>query len=197
MIDPLLIPLRPRIVGICRELGAKRVLDIASGTGAQCRLLGRAGFEAVGLDLSEEMIGLARQRKKPFASYVHASALDLPFDDAAFDVCTLVLALHEHSEAERSRMLAEARRVASDHIVIADYELPPHPSLNLAWRLIQIVEASAGSSHYAGFRDFLTQGALHGFIRRHRLASQIGGHSYFGTISMAAIPAEPTKPVES
>jgi len=33
-----------------------KILDIASATGAQCRMLGRAGIEATGLDLSEPMI---------------------------------------------------------------------------------------------------------------------------------------------
>jgi len=61
LLDPLIRPLRVRIVRLCRELGVGKILDIASATGAQCRMLGRAGIEVIGLDLSEPMIADAQR----------------------------------------------------------------------------------------------------------------------------------------
>ncbi len=188
LIDPLIHPLRPRIVRLCGNLEVNNVLDIASGTGAQCRALGRAGLMATGLDLSEEMIAHARRRGGRHVHYIRGSALDLPFADDSFDVCTLVLALHEHPEAERTRMLAEAMRVASRYLIIADYERPRRPWLNPPWQLIRLIEASAGSGHHTGFRDFAARRGLAGLAARHQLTA--GGilHSHFGTIALTAFP---------
>ena len=111
LFDPLIRPLRPKIVRLCRELGAREVLDIASATGAQCRALARADLCATGVDLSEAMIVVARQSSGRNVRYIVASAYALPFADASFDVCLLSLALHEHREEERRTMLEEALRV--------------------------------------------------------------------------------------
>jgi hypothetical protein len=80
-------------------------------------------------------------------------------------------------------------RVASHYVVIADYEIPPHPAMNLAWQMIRSIEALAGSSHHEGFRHFVTQGALTGFLARHHLASQAASPSHFATLRAVAIKA--------
>ena len=56
LIDPLVKPLRPKIVRLCSKHGMGTVLDIGTATGAQCRTLAAAGIHTVGLDLSEAMI---------------------------------------------------------------------------------------------------------------------------------------------
>ncbi len=62
-------------------LSAVRVLDVACGTGFLTRHL---RGEVVGLDLSEAMLEIARQRV-PGATFVQGDAFSLPFPDDLFD----------------------------------------------------------------------------------------------------------------
>ena len=189
LIDPLLRPLRSRIVRICLGCGARDVLDIASATGAQCRSLGRAGIQATGLDLAEAMIAAAKLRGGANAKYVLGSAYELPFSDGSFDASLLLLALHEHPEDERSLMVREALRVLRPDgtLVLADYTKPTHPTLHIPWQLIRLIESAAGAEHSAGFRDFVAHGCLEGLIERHGLAVVSKSRSHFGTIGIAVV----------
>jgi len=192
LIDPLVWPLRQKVVRLCRELDARTVLDIASATGAQCRLLARAGTNATGVDLSREMIASARRRGGRNVRYVCGSAFDLPFERGSFDASLLLLALHEHGKEERARMLAEALRVVSPggHLVIADYTRPEPPRFNIPWQTIRLIEGLAGPQHRAGFRDFVARGGLVGLLERHGLAPTGQGRSHAGAIGIAVIRME-------
>ncbi|MBU0595727.1 class I SAM-dependent methyltransferase [Candidatus Bipolaricaulota bacterium] len=192
LIDPMIYPLRPRIVRLCSELGARKVLDIASGTGAQCRMLGAAGMQATGLDLAEAMIATAERLGGANTEFVLGSATELPFASSSFDACLLLLALHEHQEEDRIVMLAEARRVLrpSGHLVIAEFQEPARrQSLHVPWQLIRFIEHSAGDEHHAGFVDFVSRGCLSGILHRHGLEPVRELRSHFGTIRVAAATA--------
>jgi len=189
VIDPMIYPLRPKIVKICRQLGAQEVLDIACGTGAQCRMLGRAGIQATGVDLAEAMIEAAQRLGGSNTDYVLGSATELPFSDGSFDACLLLLALHEHQESERVVILREALRVLrpEGHLVIADFAEPEHPAAHLPWRVIRFIEHTAGDEHNAGFLDFVDRGCLNSLVERHDLAVVGEAQSHFGTIRIAVV----------
>jgi 2-polyprenyl-3-methyl-5-hydroxy-6-metoxy-1,4-benzoquinol methylase len=53
--------LTDHILAVCRQVSAKRVLDLGCGNGALCGALSAAGFDVVGCDPSEDGIGFARQ----------------------------------------------------------------------------------------------------------------------------------------
>jgi SAM-dependent methyltransferase len=189
LIDPLLSVLRLRIVRLCRKLGIVELLDIAAATGAQCRMLGRVGIRTIGLDLSESMIAAARRQGGNNVRYIQGSAYALPFDAASFDGCLLSLALHEHSEEERTLMLDEALRVLhpSGHLIIADYTRPSHPVFHIPWWVIRFIEGISGRGHRTGFRDFMRRGGLDGLLGRHALAPIDQMSSHFGTIGIAVV----------
>jgi demethylmenaquinone methyltransferase/2-methoxy-6-polyprenyl-1,4-benzoquinol methylase len=91
-----------------------RTLDVACGTGY---LTQRLPGEVVGLDQSARMLAEARARL-PATTFVQGDALALPFADgdfgrvfASYFYCHLV-------EDERARFVAEARRVASELVVL-------------------------------------------------------------------------------
>ncbi len=190
-IDPLLRPLRPRIVRICGELGAREVVDIASATGAQCRALGRAGIRCTGVDLSSSMIEAAQQIGGRNVDYVHGSAYALPFGDEQFDTSLLLLALHEHSEPERTAMLGEALRVtrSDGRLIVAEYTPPKRSVIHPPWWAIRLIEAVAGEEHRAGFRGFVAGGGLDGLLKRHDLCVARRARSHVGTIGIAVVPA--------
>lgn len=105
---------RTRLEGWIADLPLARTLDVACGTGFMTRHL---HGEVVGLDQSETMLDVARAQA-PNAEFLRGNALDLPFDDGAFDrVFTSYFYCHLE-EPERRRFLAEARRVARDLVVV-------------------------------------------------------------------------------
>lgn len=62
----------------------ERVLDLACGTGNAALLAAAAGARVTGLDSAPRLVEVARERV-PDAEFVVGDALDLPFDDGAFD----------------------------------------------------------------------------------------------------------------
>ncbi|MDX6387569.1 MAG: hypothetical protein QOD85_1371 [Gaiellaceae bacterium] len=104
-----------RLADAIASLPPLRTLDVACGTGFLTRHL---RGEVVGLDASERMLAEAR-KQVPSASFVQSDALSLPFEDGAFDrIFTSYFYCHLEPE-ERSRFLAEARRVAPELVVVA------------------------------------------------------------------------------
>jgi len=186
LIDPLLAPLRQRIVDICKRYGANCVLDICSATGEQCILLGRAGIRAVGVDLSEGMVEFARTRKPDTVEFFRQSALDLDFETDSFDCVILSMALHEHSHKEQHRMVEEALRVLRPDgvFVLAEYASPKGFRARLAWLFIYLIERSAGQKHFRNFRRFVRAGGTDRLKREFTLSVLDGHRFYYSTIEM-------------
>jgi demethylmenaquinone methyltransferase/2-methoxy-6-polyprenyl-1,4-benzoquinol methylase len=105
---------RTRLVDALGGLPPARTLDVACGTGFLTQHLPGT---VTGLDQSASMLALASARV-PRAGFVQSDALRLPFLDGAFE---RVFASHFYGhleEPERVRFLAEARRVASELVVV-------------------------------------------------------------------------------
>jgi SAM-dependent methyltransferase len=74
--------------------GPGRLLDLGCGTGAKTLAFRDAGWEITGVDVSEDMLRLARGRG---LDVVRANAAALPFDDATFDA---VVSLWTHTDVD-------------------------------------------------------------------------------------------------
>jgi ubiquinone/menaquinone biosynthesis C-methylase UbiE len=96
------------------SLRPARTLDVACGTGFITRHL---PGEMTGLDQSEAMVSVARERV-PGASFVVGDALALPFADGSFERVFASFVYCHLEEPERLRFLAEARRVAPELVVV-------------------------------------------------------------------------------
>ncbi|HZC28576.1 MAG TPA: class I SAM-dependent methyltransferase, partial [Gaiellaceae bacterium] len=104
-----------RLADVVSALPPRRTLDVACGTGFLTRHL---RGEIVGLDASERMLAIARERV-PHARFVRGDALDLPLDDRSFErLFTSYFYCHLEADA-RARFVAEARRVADELVVVA------------------------------------------------------------------------------
>jgi SAM-dependent methyltransferase len=102
------------LIAALEALPPARTLDVACGTGYLTQHL---GGEVVGLDQSGSMLAEAR-RRLPDGEFVQGDALTLPFPDRAFDrIFTSYFYCHLVEE-ERMRFLGEARRVASELVVL-------------------------------------------------------------------------------
>ena len=86
--------------------GSGRLLDVGCGTGAHTAILLEQGWDAVGVDISEDQLRLARERG---VEAVQADAAALPFDDATFDA---VVSMWTHTDVEDfTALLREVARV--------------------------------------------------------------------------------------
>lgn len=105
---------REAIIDIVRQLPPARTLDIGCGTGFMTQHL---PGEVVGIDRSEEMLVIARERA-PNATFVAGDALTLPFEDDSFERAFVCVFYGVLPERQQRRLLHEARRVARDLIVV-------------------------------------------------------------------------------
>lgn len=105
-------------------------LDVACGTGdlafALRRAVGPRG-RVVGLDFSEEMLAVAREksgRNQLWVDFVHGDLLHLPFADGEFDACTVGFGIRNVPDIERA--FAEMGRVcrSGGHVVCLEITRP-------------------------------------------------------------------------
>ena len=103
------------LAGMLAPKTAERVLDIGSGLGGPARYLAHVyGCRVTGIDLTAEFVTTAadltrRAQLGDRVAFQQASALDLPFPDASFDLAwSQNVAMNI---ADRARYYAEMRRV--------------------------------------------------------------------------------------
>jgi SAM-dependent methyltransferase len=95
-------------------LSPARVLDVACGTGF---LMAHLGSEVTGLDQSEAMLEVARERV-PWAKLVRGDAFRMPFADDSFDRVFASFFYGLLPLEDRGRFLEEARRVGDELILV-------------------------------------------------------------------------------
>jgi sarcosine/dimethylglycine N-methyltransferase len=113
-----------RLAGIAAEMS---VLDVGSGIGGPARFLAASyGCRVTGVDLSEPFVDAARYLTRRTGldgqvSFQTASALELPFGEARFDV---VLLQHVAMNiADRPRLYRELRRVLKSGGRLATFDI--------------------------------------------------------------------------
>ena len=103
-----------RLLGTIASLPAAKTVDVACGTGFLTRHL---HGDITGFDQSAQMLDEAR-RKVPDARFVQGDALDLPFEDGAFDRLFTSF-FYGHLEGDdRRRFVDECRRVARELVFV-------------------------------------------------------------------------------
>lgn len=135
---------RERAADIAHVGPGSRVLDVATGTGDLAIELARRvapGGEVVGSDFSEVM--LARARTKVVSSdgselrphFEWGDALELPYEDDAFDAATVGFGARNFSDLARG--LAEMTRVVGPggRVVVLEITTPVKPPLSIFYRL--------------------------------------------------------------
>ena len=91
---------------------ALRVLDAASGTGYGTYLLSRAGDRCDGVDLSAQAVEFSRKLYgRENCRFTQASVLELPFEDASFDLAVSFETLEHLPREQQLVFVKELRRV--------------------------------------------------------------------------------------
>lgn len=129
---------RGRVQRVQREIAEsvpprQRVLDVGCGPGALTLSLAEAGASVVGIDISADMLAVARARARETGvaddvDFKQLSSLEVEdaFPVASFDVVIAMLLLSELSDAEVDCTLGQCRRVidAGGTLIVVD-ELDP------------------------------------------------------------------------
>lgn len=146
-----------------------RLLDVGCGTGHTTLALAAGGGAVTGLDLTEEMLAMAREeaaRRGIAADFRLGRAEELPFPDASFDVVTSRVCAHHYRDAALS--VREAYRVLRPggvHLVI-DTVASENPLVDTYLNAIELVR---DPSHVRDYRvsEWLAMFAAAGFEGSH------------------------------
>src|SRR5256886_13885333 len=120
----------PRLVQAVQPRHKARVLDVATGPGYVAMAFAEAGWEVLGIDLTEAPLSIAEQksqaRELTNLRYQLGDAEHLPFEEQEFDIVVSRFALH-HCE-DPQRVLTEMARVcrvqgivAIEDLVVSEY----------------------------------------------------------------------------
>lgn len=101
----------PEVDEFCTERRAETALDIGCGNGRHSELLTAHADRVVGLDMSRELLALARNRV-PSASFIEGDAATLPLADDSVGLAVYVATIHHLPERGlRQQSLDELARV--------------------------------------------------------------------------------------
>ncbi len=121
-----------RLVSAAHLKGTERVLDVATGPGYIAEALAKESREVVGLDLTEAMLAIARQRTAQRGvkniSFRIGDAQNVPFEQEQFDVVVCRLALHHVQQP--ARVVEEMARVCrrGGTVLVEDIYASEHSS---------------------------------------------------------------------
>lgn len=126
-----------RLVTHARLRAGMRVLDVACGTGVVAITAARLGARVTGLDLTPELLHVARENSKTAGvdiDWHEGDAEQLPFEAATFDA---VLSQHGHMFAPRPDVaVSEMLRVLKPGGTIAFSTWPPELYIGRMFALV-------------------------------------------------------------
>lgn len=125
-----------------------KILDLCTGTATNAMGISKAipTSEIVGVDLSENMLKVAREKLKKSniknITLYQMDATKLSFKSESFDKILLSLILHEMDEELRSKILSEAKRASKKdgRIIITEWERSSKLSQQLLFMPIHLLE---------------------------------------------------------
>ena len=133
------------------------ILDVGCGTGNQLAVYRQPGCKLFGIDLSPAMLEVTRRKLGDAAELSLQDASHMNFADETFDLVTMMLVIHEMPASIRSAVLTECKRVLKKdgRLLVIDFSFGPYPLSSLFLRITRrFAEFTAGSEHYANYRDF-------------------------------------------
>ncbi len=123
-----------RLLALAHPQPGERALDLCCGTGDVAFALARKGATVDGLDFSEPMLAVARERQarenRTKVTFTQGDAQQTPYADATFEVVTISYGLRNLASFEGG--LAEMWRVAKPggRLLVLDFGVPD----NALWR---------------------------------------------------------------
>jgi demethylmenaquinone methyltransferase/2-methoxy-6-polyprenyl-1,4-benzoquinol methylase len=156
-----------KLVRLAQGRPGHLALDVCCGTGDVTFALAKAGLEAIGLDFSEAMLEVARERNirihrgdesDTLPRFLRGDAQHIPFPDGSFDVITVSYGLRNLARWQTG--LAEMFRVAKPggRLLVLDFGKPD----NAFWRACYFAYLRALVPLFG--RIFCGDSQTHGYI---------------------------------
>ncbi len=172
---------RRKAVRIANVHPTDRVLDVACGTGDLTRAFLKANpAKVTGLDFTPEMLEIART-KVGGVEFIEGDAMNLPFEDASFDVCSIAFGIR--NVADPAKALAEFRRVLAPggRLIILEFTDPPLAPIricnNIYTRRIMPITATLISRDKSGAYKYLPR-SVQTFYTRDQMKSAIAAAGF-------------------
>ncbi len=130
----------------------RKILDICTGTGDLAIEFARQGNKVLGIDLSEDMIEIAKKKNKfENLKFEVGDATKLPFKNNSFDAITASFGLHEMPKEIMLKVLEEVKRVLKDNgqFIIIDFYKDKSLFFKIAYPFIKLFECR----YYNNFID--------------------------------------------
>ena len=133
---------RKRVVRIVRKLGAKRIMDMATGTGDLAIALAKGieGSSIYGADFSSEMLAVAKQKIANLQlseriSLTECNAEDIPLEDEAVDAATVAFGVRNFENQDKA--LTEMARTIrkGGHLIVLEFSNPSCAFVRWCYRL--------------------------------------------------------------
>uniref|UniRef100_UPI00405634F5 bifunctional demethylmenaquinone methyltransferase/2-methoxy-6-polyprenyl-1,4-benzoquinol methylase UbiE n=1 Tax=Alistipes sp. TaxID=1872444 RepID=UPI00405634F5 len=133
---------RKRVVRIVRKLGAKYIMDMATGTGDLAIALARniEGSTIYGADFSSEMLAVAKQKIEVLGlseriSLTECNAESIPLADEAVDAATVAFGVRnfEHQKEALTEMKRTIRK--GGHLVVLEFSNPRFALVRWCYRI--------------------------------------------------------------
>ena len=181
LVNLLIFRIREKTFHFVNPEKGSKILDVCTGTGKQAFAFGKRGFDVVGIDLSEDMLRIAKKRNGYDNVYfIMADASNLPCKQNYFDISCISFGLHEMPNSVRERVLKEMIRVtkAEGKVVIVDYA-PPKSKIRFffLYHFVSLYE-----SKY--FSEFVKTD-LQDTIKKVRLNLKESCHLFFGRVKIS------------
>lgn len=123
---PFYIYRRNRILKLLKNLNGKRILDLGCANGINTIYLKKKGANVVGVDISENLIKLAKKNalnEKLNIPFFKIDGENLPFEDKSFDiVLTMFVLQHILDKKSLNRLYKEIHRVLDDKGEMINFE---------------------------------------------------------------------------
>jgi demethylmenaquinone methyltransferase/2-methoxy-6-polyprenyl-1,4-benzoquinol methylase len=137
--------------------GARRILDLASGTGILTRALAQhvPSAEVVGVELREEYLAVAREKQHAASSgkiSFHLGRAEDFTSETPFD-CVVSSYLAKYADLPRLAAAAALWLKPGGTFIAHDFTLPPHAWLRRIWRLYFAVLQTFGAPLLPAWRE--------------------------------------------
>lgn len=133
---------RKRVVRIVRRLGAKRIMDMATGTGDLAIAMAKhiEGSTIYGADFSSEMLAVAKQKIEALdlteqISLTECDAENIPLEDESVDAATVAFGVRnfEHQKEALTEMKRTIRK--GGHLIVLEFSNPRCALVRWVYRL--------------------------------------------------------------
>jgi ubiquinone/menaquinone biosynthesis C-methylase UbiE len=157
-----------------RELDRSAILDVGCGTGTTDRHLANQVKELHGVDISNEMLAIARE-SVPTARFQCYDGKTLPFPARSFDVVVAICVLHHVAASDQSLFVAELQRVARPGGLIVVFE--HNPANPLTRRAVRNCELDIGVTLLSSgdVKRLFTKAGCQVLERQYFLFTPLGG----------------------